>query len=177
MHPRPPSVYITDQHWNFMARCWSMTFTDRPLATEALQFVGSALYKSTSSHIPTLSISIDKRHLGIARNDYPRGNADTRKTSLVEYLCLFSYVVIGLPVVQDIDSPLDARENYLGAMLPAFPSTTHAINLEPLSETLHRHHMYYSTQTIFSRAAINPASTSHQRFLSNVQCILPGRRR
>ncbi|KAG2743555.1 hypothetical protein P692DRAFT_201168508 [Suillus brevipes Sb2] len=115
MHPRPPSVYITDQHWNFMARCWSMTFTDRPLATEAVQFVGSALYKSTSSHTPTLSISSDKRHPGIARNDYLRGNADAR-----------------LPVVQDIDSPLDVRENYLGAMLPAFPSTTHAINLEPL---------------------------------------------
>ncbi|KAG1754107.1 kinase-like domain-containing protein [Suillus occidentalis] len=34
MHPRPPGVDITDQHWNFMTRCWSMTFTDRPLATE-----------------------------------------------------------------------------------------------------------------------------------------------
>ncbi|KAG2740308.1 hypothetical protein P692DRAFT_20911863, partial [Suillus brevipes Sb2] len=43
MHPRPNDAYVTDQYWNFMTRCWSMTITDRPLAKEAVQFVGSAL--------------------------------------------------------------------------------------------------------------------------------------
>ncbi|KAG1870781.1 fungal-specific transcription factor domain-containing protein [Suillus subalutaceus] len=36
-----------------------------------------------------------------------------------------------LPVMQDIDSPLDARENYPGVMLPAYPSTTYTTSLEP----------------------------------------------
>ncbi|KAG1750858.1 fungal-specific transcription factor domain-containing protein [Suillus lakei] len=70
---------------------------------------------STSPQTPTLSISSDERHPGIARNDYLRGDTDAR-----------------LPVMQDIDSPLDARENYPGVMLPAYPSsTTYTTSLEP----------------------------------------------
>ncbi|KAG1795550.1 kinase-like domain-containing protein, partial [Suillus subaureus] len=30
IHPRPHDLYVTDRHWNFMTRCWSMPFTDRP---------------------------------------------------------------------------------------------------------------------------------------------------
>ncbi|KAG1723350.1 kinase-like domain-containing protein [Suillus paluster] len=41
IHPRPDCV--TDRHWNFMTRCWSMTPTDRPSAREALQFVDCEL--------------------------------------------------------------------------------------------------------------------------------------
>ncbi|KAG1887064.1 hypothetical protein F4604DRAFT_1916886 [Suillus subluteus] len=69
---------------------------------------------STSSPTLTLSISSDERHPGITRNDYLRGDTDAR-----------------LPVMQDIDSPLDARENYPGVMLPAYPSTTYTTSLEP----------------------------------------------
>ncbi|KAG1739189.1 fungal-specific transcription factor domain-containing protein [Suillus paluster] len=70
---------------------------------------------STSPQTPTLSISSDERHPGIARNDYLRGDTDAR-----------------LPVMQDIDSPLDARETYPGVMLPAYPSsTTYTTSLEP----------------------------------------------
>ncbi|KAG1841656.1 fungal-specific transcription factor domain-containing protein [Suillus subalutaceus] len=69
---------------------------------------------STSPQTPTLSISSDERHPGITRNDYLRGDTDAR-----------------LPVMQDIDSPLDARENYPGVMLPAYPSTTYTTSLEP----------------------------------------------
>ncbi|KAG2051682.1 hypothetical protein BDR06DRAFT_958680 [Suillus hirtellus] len=69
---------------------------------------------STSPQTPTLSISSDERHPGIARNDYLRGDTDAR-----------------LPVMQDIDSPLDARENYPGVMLPAYPSTTYTTSLDP----------------------------------------------
>ncbi|KAG1759200.1 hypothetical protein EDD22DRAFT_907345, partial [Suillus occidentalis] len=153
MHPRPSNDYVTDQHWNFMTHCWSMTITDRPPAKEAVQFVGSALRTSTNSQSPRLSISGDERssstspqtptsddrapntspqtptsddqtpntvpqtptlpissdelHSGIARNDY-LGDIDAR-----------------LPVVQDIDSQLDARENDHGVILPAYSSTTH----------------------------------------------------
>ncbi|KAG2154035.1 fungal-specific transcription factor domain-containing protein [Suillus clintonianus] len=71
---------------------------------------------STSPQTPTLSISSDERHPGIARNDYLRGDTDAR-----------------LPVMQDIDSPLDARDNYPGVMLPAYPSsnTSYTTSLEP----------------------------------------------
>ncbi|KAG2112142.1 fungal-specific transcription factor domain-containing protein [Suillus cothurnatus] len=68
---------------------------------------------STSPQTPTLSISSDERQPGIARNDYLRGDSDAR-----------------LPVMQDIDSPLDARENYPGVMLPAYPSSTYTTSLE-----------------------------------------------
>ncbi|KAG1781711.1 fungal-specific transcription factor domain-containing protein [Suillus placidus] len=69
---------------------------------------------STSPQTPTLSISSDDRH---PRNDYLRGDTDAR-----------------LPVMQDIDSPLDARENYPGVMLPAYPSpTTYTTSLETSS--------------------------------------------
>ncbi|KAG1873826.1 kinase-like domain-containing protein [Suillus subluteus] len=94
IHPRPHDVYVTDRHWNFMTCCWSMPFTDRPPAKDAVQFVNSALHLSTSPQSPTSSISSDERHPGIARNDYLQGDADAR-----------------LPVMQVIDSPLDAREN------------------------------------------------------------------
>ncbi|KAG1821628.1 fungal-specific transcription factor domain-containing protein [Suillus subaureus] len=73
---------------------------------------------STSPQTPTLSISSDERHPGIARNDYLRGDTDAR-----------------LPVMQDIDSPLDARENYPGVMLPAYPSPTYTTSLEPSCKT------------------------------------------
>ncbi|KAG1887055.1 fungal-specific transcription factor domain-containing protein [Suillus subluteus] len=73
---------------------------------------------STSPQTPTLSISSDERHPGITRNDYLRGDTDAR-----------------LPVMQDIDSPLDARENYPGVMLPAYPSTTYTTSLEPSCKT------------------------------------------
>ncbi|KAG1723351.1 kinase-like domain-containing protein [Suillus paluster] len=43
VHPRPEDVYVTDEHWSFMTRCWSMTPVDRPSAKEALQFLESAL--------------------------------------------------------------------------------------------------------------------------------------
>ncbi|KAG0706749.1 fungal-specific transcription factor domain-containing protein [Suillus ampliporus] len=70
---------------------------------------------STSPQTPTLSISSDERHPGIARNDYLRGDTDAR-----------------LPVMQDMDSPLDARETYPGVMLPAYPSsTTYTTSLDP----------------------------------------------
>jgi hypothetical protein len=94
---------------------------------------------STSPQTPTLSISSDERHPGIARNDYLRGDTDARKTPIVEYLCLFSHLVVGLPVMQDIDSPLDARENYPGVMLPAYPSTTYTTSLEPSCKTPYRY--------------------------------------
>jgi hypothetical protein len=169
MHPRPNDAYVTDQHWNFMARCWSITFTDRPPAKEAVQFVGNALHTSTSPQSPTLSISgertpstipqtlmsdertsitspqtptlstsSDERHRGIARNDYLRGDTEARKTPIVEYLCLFPHVAVGLPVMQDINSPLNVRENYPGVMLPAYPSTTHTTGLEPSCKTPYR---------------------------------------
>ncbi|KAG0693249.1 hypothetical protein DFH29DRAFT_964966 [Suillus ampliporus] len=38
-HPRPDDDRVTDELWNFMTCCWSMTPTDRPSAKEALQFV------------------------------------------------------------------------------------------------------------------------------------------
>ncbi|KAG2074329.1 hypothetical protein BDR04DRAFT_1229533 [Suillus decipiens] len=69
---------------------------------------------STSPQTPTLSISSDERHPGITRNDYLRGDTDAR-----------------LPVMQDIDSPLDSRENYPGVMLPAYPSSTYTTSLDP----------------------------------------------
>ncbi|KAG1750867.1 kinase-like domain-containing protein [Suillus lakei] len=58
-HPRPRNVCVTNRHWRFMTRCWSMTTIDRPPAEEAVQFVDSALYPSASAQIPTLSIPID----------------------------------------------------------------------------------------------------------------------
>ncbi|KAG2038943.1 kinase-like domain-containing protein [Suillus americanus] len=58
IHPRPHVVYITDRDWNFMTRCWSMSFSDRPPAKEAVQFVDGALHSSTSPQSLT-SISID----------------------------------------------------------------------------------------------------------------------
>ncbi|KIK41998.1 hypothetical protein CY34DRAFT_805433 [Suillus luteus UH-Slu-Lm8-n1] len=66
MHPRPSNDYVTDQHWNFMTRCWSITITDRPPAKEAIQFVASALHLSTSLQSP--SIFSDERNPGIARD-------------------------------------------------------------------------------------------------------------
>ncbi|KAG2368015.1 hypothetical protein BDR07DRAFT_183061 [Suillus spraguei] len=68
---------------------------------------------STSPQTPTLSIFSDERHPGITRNDYLRGDTDAR-----------------LPVMMDIDSPLDSRENYPGVMLPAYPSSTYTTSLE-----------------------------------------------
>ncbi|KAG1804948.1 fungal-specific transcription factor domain-containing protein [Suillus plorans] len=123
-----------------MTRCWSTTPIDRPPAEEAVQFVDSALCTNTISQTPSLSISIaaspliltdytssstslqaptssissDEQHPGRARNDYLRGDTDAR-----------------LPVMQDIDSPLDARENYPGVMLPAYPSTTYTMSFDP----------------------------------------------
>ncbi|KAG1723354.1 kinase-like domain-containing protein [Suillus paluster] len=41
IHPRPHCVI--DRYWNFMARCWSETPTDRPSAKEILQFIDSEL--------------------------------------------------------------------------------------------------------------------------------------
>ncbi|KAG2112148.1 hypothetical protein BD769DRAFT_1642591 [Suillus cothurnatus] len=251
MHPRPHGVYVTDRHWDFMTRCWSMSLAGRPPAEEAVQFVDTALHPdttlsissdeqmpsirpqspilsissderhpgiardedavcaesgcytcrirrkkcdeqpnadgscqtcvrlrlqclgfgamfpewlrtsgkvvdlrekienfiaaqgmieghsgagprpndqepsilspssnyvspSTSPQTPTLSIPSDERHPGIARNDYLRGDSDAR-----------------LPVMQDIDSPLDARENYPRVMLPAYPPSTYTTSLEP----------------------------------------------
>lgn len=74
MHPRPNNAYVTNWHWNFMALCWSKTPTNRPPAKEAVQFIDIALHTSTSPQpeSPTSSISSHERHLGIARNDYPR---------------------------------------------------------------------------------------------------------
>ncbi|KAG2146135.1 kinase-like domain-containing protein [Suillus bovinus] len=66
---------------------------DRPPAEEAVQFVNSIL--CTSPQTSTSSISSDERHPVIARDDYLRGDTDAR-----------------LPVMQDIDSPLDDQENY-----------------------------------------------------------------
>ncbi|KAG1726248.1 kinase-like domain-containing protein [Suillus paluster] len=56
IYPRPGCV--TDRHWNFMTRCWSMTPTDRPSATEVLQFVDSklALRHDTQDTISTAMI-------------------------------------------------------------------------------------------------------------------------
>ncbi|KAG1723633.1 kinase-like domain-containing protein, partial [Suillus lakei] len=34
IHPRPHDVCVTDRHWNFMTRCWSMTPDNRPSAAE-----------------------------------------------------------------------------------------------------------------------------------------------
>jgi len=39
LHPRPDDDCVTDQHWNFMTNCWSMSPVNRPSAEEALQFV------------------------------------------------------------------------------------------------------------------------------------------
>ncbi|KAG2146137.1 fungal-specific transcription factor domain-containing protein [Suillus bovinus] len=78
---------------------------------------------STSPQTPTLSISSDERHPGIARNDYLRGDTDAR-----------------LPVMQDIDSPLDTRENYPGVMLPAYPSTTYSLEQSWTQSNLPRPH-------------------------------------
>ncbi|KAG2051685.1 hypothetical protein BDR06DRAFT_577442 [Suillus hirtellus] len=140
IHPRPDDCFVTGQQWDFMTCCWSTTPNDRPPAEKAVQFVDSALCASTSPQTPGLSISIaaspsiltdytspsmspltptssissDERHPGIARNDYLRGDIDAR-----------------LPVMQDIDSPLDARENYPGVMLPAYPFTTYTTSLDP----------------------------------------------
>ncbi|KAG1887060.1 kinase-like domain-containing protein [Suillus subluteus] len=61
MHPCPDDVCVTDQHWNFMTRCWSKTSTDRPPAEEAVKFVDSALHPSTSLQILALSISSDDK--------------------------------------------------------------------------------------------------------------------
>ncbi|KAG1821623.1 kinase-like domain-containing protein [Suillus subaureus] len=158
MHPRPGDVYVTNRHWNFMTRCWSTTSSDRPPVGEAVQFVDSALHPSTSPQsptlsissnkqnsstgpqsptlsipsdkrhpstsprIPTLSISGDERHSGIARNDYLRGDTDAR-----------------LPVMQAIDSPLDARENHSGSVLPVYPSTAYTTSLEPSCKTPYRY--------------------------------------
>jgi hypothetical protein len=44
---------------------------------------------STSPQTPILSISSDERHLGVARNDYLRGDTDARKTPLVHFPALF----------------------------------------------------------------------------------------
>ncbi|KAG1726252.1 kinase-like domain-containing protein, partial [Suillus paluster] len=43
IHPRPNDSCITDQHWNFMTRCWSIIPIDRPPAKAALQFLGHEL--------------------------------------------------------------------------------------------------------------------------------------
>ncbi|KAG0693252.1 kinase-like domain-containing protein [Suillus ampliporus] len=43
IHPRPNDSCITDQHWNFMTRCWVINPTDRPSAKAALQFVDREL--------------------------------------------------------------------------------------------------------------------------------------
>ncbi|KAG1750871.1 kinase-like domain-containing protein [Suillus lakei] len=81
IQPYPDDVCGTaGRHWNFMTRCWSMTSTDRPPAEEAVRFVDRA-------------ISMDERHPSITRNDYLLGDTDAR-----------------LPVMQDFDSPMDARE-------------------------------------------------------------------
>ncbi|KAG1781713.1 fungal-specific transcription factor domain-containing protein [Suillus placidus] len=77
-----------------------------------LSLPGDYASPSTSPQTPTSSISSDDRHPGI---DYLRGDTDAR-----------------LPVMQDIDSPLDAREFFPRVMLPAYPSsTTYATSLEP----------------------------------------------
>ncbi|KAG2756768.1 hypothetical protein P692DRAFT_201433834 [Suillus brevipes Sb2] len=94
MHPRPNDAYVTDWYWDFMTRCWSTTYTDRPSAKEAVHFIGSAFHPSTSPQSPTLSISGDERapstspqtptlsissgerHPGIACNDYLRGDTN-----------------------------------------------------------------------------------------------------
>ncbi|OAX42478.1 hypothetical protein K503DRAFT_766748 [Rhizopogon vinicolor AM-OR11-026] len=79
-----------------------------------LSLSGDYASPSTSPQTPTLSISSDERHPGIPRNDYLRGDTDAR-----------------LPVMQDIDSPLDARETYPGVILPPYPSsTTYTTSLE-----------------------------------------------
>ncbi|KAG2368019.1 fungal-specific transcription factor domain-containing protein [Suillus spraguei] len=49
---------------------------------------------------------------------------------IVECPLFSSHIVVGLPVMQDIDSPLDSRENYPGVMLPAYPSSTYTTSLE-----------------------------------------------
>ncbi|KAG1841654.1 kinase-like domain-containing protein [Suillus subalutaceus] len=143
MHSRPDDVCVTDPHWDFMTRCWSMSLTDRPPAKEAVRFVDSALHPNTSPQslttspqTPTLSISSDERHPGITRNDYLRRDTDAR-----------------LPVMDDYDSPLDAREKpldarekllgarekYSGVMLPAYPSTIYTTSLEPSCKTPYRY--------------------------------------
>ncbi|KAG1905427.1 fungal-specific transcription factor domain-containing protein [Suillus fuscotomentosus] len=140
IHPRPDDCFVTGQQWDFMTCCWSTTPIDRPPTEEAVQFVDSALCASTSPQTPSLSISItaspliltdytspstspqtpsssissDEQSPGMARNQYLRGDTDTR-----------------LPVMQDIDSSLDARENYPGVMLPTYPSTTYTTSLDP----------------------------------------------
>jgi hypothetical protein len=88
-----------------------------------------------------LSISSNERHFDIARNDHLRENSDARKTPIVELPV--SHFVVGLPVMQDIDSPLDARENYPGVILPASPFTTYTTSLEPSSKTPYR---YYDSE-------------------------------
>jgi hypothetical protein len=88
-----------------------------------LSLSGDYTSPSTSPQTPTLSISSDERHPGIPRHDYLRGDTDASKDHLVEYPFLLSHLAPGLPVMQDIDSPLDPRETYPGVMLPAYPST------------------------------------------------------
>ncbi|KAG2076484.1 kinase-like protein [Suillus decipiens] len=125
IHPRPHNVDVTDRHWNFMTRCWSMSRPNRPLVKEAVQFVDSTLHPSTSTKTPTssipsderysmspqtstLSISSDERHPNIARNDYLHTGAR-------------------LTEPQDIDSPFDLlwdySLNYPGVLLPNSFST------------------------------------------------------
>ncbi|KAG1887058.1 hypothetical protein F4604DRAFT_1719884, partial [Suillus subluteus] len=87
-----------------------------------LSLSGDYTSPSTSPQTPTLSISSDERHPGITRNDYLRRDTYAR-----------------LPVMDDYDSPLDARENYPGVMLPAYPSTTYTTSLEPSCKTPYRY--------------------------------------
>jgi len=93
---------------------------------------------STSPQTPTLSISSDERHPGLTRNDFLRGDTDARKDRLVEYPFLFSHLVSGLPVMQDMDSPLDPRGTYPEVILPAYP-TTYTTSLESPCKASYRY--------------------------------------
>jgi hypothetical protein len=78
----------------------------------------------------TLSISSDEGHLGIVRNDYFLDDADAGKTQIADHL-LFSHIIVGLPVMEDIDSPFDDREDHPGGILPKYSSTTYTTISEP----------------------------------------------
>ncbi|KAG2743557.1 kinase-like protein [Suillus brevipes Sb2] len=138
MHPRPNDAYVTDQHWNFMARCWSMTFPDRPPANEAVEFVGSALHTSTNPQSPTLSISGDERAPSTSPQT-PTTSDDRTPSTSPQTPTLSISSDERRPVMQDIDLPLDARKHYSGVMLSAYPSTTYTTSLDPSCKTPYRY--------------------------------------
>ncbi|KAG1835102.1 hypothetical protein EV424DRAFT_1582716 [Suillus variegatus] len=133
IHPRPDDCFVTGQQWDFMTCCWSTTPTDRPPAEEAVRFVYSALCTSTSRQTSTSSISIDAILSPSADYTSPGMGSQTPTLSIPSdegNHYLFGDTDARLPVMQDIDSPLDARKNYPGVVLPAYPSITYPTALE-----------------------------------------------